>query len=277
MAPRVTAHLDAQFRELGHELVGVLTMRNERRPERLTTLLHELPQHVDVAVPSAPARVGPLLRAFEPDLAVCMGFGWRLPSDALSVPRLGILNGHPSLLPRWRGPNPFGWTFRGGDAEAGYTFHLMDEDFDTGPVLAQGSMPIDDDDTIETLFERYHELTGDLLTTALGRLEAGDRGDPQPEDGARHAPVFEDDYAEINWAQPARAVHNQVRSWFIPSVSGIMGPLTTLAGRRVRVLRTQLAEGGIDAEPGTILELEGRTLRVQCGDGPILVLETEPA
>jgi methionyl-tRNA formyltransferase len=277
MSTRVTAQLDAQFRELGHELVGVLTMRNQRRPERFAALVEDLPEHVDVAVPGTPQRVGPLLRAFEPDLAVCMGFGWRIRSDALTVPRLGILNGHPSLLPRWRGPNPFGWTFRGGDSEAGYTFHLMDEDFDTGPILAQGAMPIEDDDTIQTLFfERNHELSNDLLIRAIARLESGDRGDPQSSDGALHAPVFEDEYAEVDWTQPARDVHNQVRAWFIPSVSGIMGPLTTLAGKRVRVLKTQLAAGGVEAEPGTILEVEGRTLVVQCSDAPIRILETEP-
>jgi methionyl-tRNA formyltransferase len=277
MAPRVTALLEAQLRELGHELVGVLTMRNKRRPERFAALVETMPATVDVAVPATPQRVAPLLRALEPDLAVCMGFGWRIQPAALAVPRLGILNGHPSLLPRWRGPNPFGWTFRGGDAEAGYTFHLMDEDFDTGPILAQGAIPIDDDDTIQTLFERYHVLTGELLAHALERLEAGDGGDPQPADGAVPAPMFEDAYAEIDWKQPARDVHNQVRAWFIPSVSGIMGPLTTLAGKRVRVLKTQLADGGVEAEPGTILEVEGRTLVVQCRDGALRILETEPA
>jgi len=277
MAPRVTAQLDEQFRDLGHELVGVITMRNQRRPDRFAALVEEMPARVDVAVPGEPEHVAPLLRAFEPDLAICMGFGWRIRPDALAVPKLGILNGHPSLLPRWRGPNPFGWTFRGGDSEAGYSFHLMDEDFDTGPIFAQGAMPIDDDDTIRTLFERYHELTGALLTRALARLESGDRGDPQTNDNAVHAPVFEDGYAEIDWTQSARDVHNQVRAWFIPSVSGIMGPLTTLAGKRVRVLKAQLAGGGVEASPGTILEVEGRTLLVQCGDAPVLILETEPA
>jgi methionyl-tRNA formyltransferase len=115
------------------------------------------------------------------------------------------------------------------------------------------------------------------LTRAIRRLESGDRGDPQSHDGALHAPVFEDEYAEIDWSQSARAVHNQVRAWFIPSVSGIMGPLTTLAGRRVRVLKTRLSDGNVEAAPGTILEVEGRTLLVQCGDAPILVLATEPA
>jgi methionyl-tRNA formyltransferase len=207
MAPSAPAFLDAQFGELGHELVGVLTMRHQRRPERLAAFVEGVPAHIDVTVPGTPQRVAPLLRAFEPDLAICMGFGWRIRADALAVPRLGILNGHPSLLPRWRGPNPFGWTFRGGDSEAGFTFHLMDESFDTGPILAQGAMPIDDDDTIATLLERYHELTGGLLTRALARLESGDPGDPQPTDGMLHAPVFEDTYAEIDWTQPARVVH----------------------------------------------------------------------
>jgi methionyl-tRNA formyltransferase len=277
MAPRAAAQLDAQFRELGHELVGVITMRNDRRPDRFAALVGDMPAQVDVAVPGTPHRVAPLLRAFEPDLAVCMGFGWRIRPDALAVPRLGILNSHPSLLPRWRGPNPFGWTFRGGDSEAGYTFHLMDADFDTGPILAQGAMPIDDDDTIQTLFfERSRELTGDLLARAIARLESGDRGDPQSSDGALHAPVFEDEYTEIDWTQPARDVHNQVRAWFIPSVSGIMGALTTLAGTRVRVLKTQLANGGVEAKPGAILDVEGKTLLVQCGDAPIRILETEP-
>jgi methionyl-tRNA formyltransferase len=277
MAPRVAALLDEQLRELGHELVGALTMRNTRRPERLAALVEGVPSHVDIVIPGAPQDVARLLRAFEPDLAICMGFGWRIRADALAVPRLGILNGHPSLLPRWRGPNPFGWTFRGGDTEAGYTFHLMDTDFDTGPILAQGSIPIDDDDTIPTLQERYHGLTDELLTAALARLQAGDRGDAQTAEGEVHAPVFEDAYAEIDWTQPARDVHNQVRAWFIPSVSGIMGPLTTLAGKRVRVLKTQLTDGGVETAPGTILEVEGRTLVVQCRDAPIRILETEPA
>src|SRR6266511_1758436 len=120
--------------------------------------------------------------------------------DALTTPRLGILNGHPSVLPRWRGPNPFGWTFRADDRELGFTWHLMDAELDTGPILAQGSTELDDEDWRETLFQKLQPLTGDLLARALERLAAGERGDPQPTEGATWAPVFEDEFAEIDWA-----------------------------------------------------------------------------
>jgi methionyl-tRNA formyltransferase len=234
------------------------------------------PAGIDVVVPGDRSRVAPLLEAFEPDLAICTGFGWLLPPDALAVPRLGIMNGHPSLLPRYRGPNPFGWTLRNGDAEVGFTFHLMDAAFDTGPVLGQASAPLTANDTMKTLLDALPALVAQLLPGALERLESGDRGDPQPANGASYAPLFEDEFAEIDWTKTAWEVHNQVRSWFQPTVSGIMGPLTTLAGRRVRVLRTELAETQSDTDPGTIVELDGRTLLVQCGDRPLRVLETEP-
>ena len=262
---------------LGHETAALLTMRNQRRPGHLQTLLEAAPDGVDVVVPGDRTHVAQLLRTFEPDLAICTGFGWLLPPDALAVPRLGIMNGHPSLLPRYRGPNPFGWTLRNGDAEVGFTFHLMDAAFDTGPILGQGTAPLTADDTMKTLLGKLPDLVAELLPRALERLEAGDRGDPQQENDASYAPLFEDEFAEIDWTKPAWDVHNQVRSWFLPTVSGIMGPLTTLAGRRVRVLRSELVDAQSDTEPGTIVELDGRTLLMQCGDGPLRLLETEPA
>jgi methionyl-tRNA formyltransferase len=89
--------------------------------------------------------------------------------------------------------------------------------------------------------------------------------------------VFEDAYTEIDWTQPARAIHNQVRSWLIPSVSGILGAHTTLDGERVRVTKTQLVDsaGAAEAQPGAILEREPERTLVQCGDAPIRVVATE--
>ena len=261
---------------LGHEAVALLTMRNRRRPEHTATILNSAREGLDVLVPSDKAQVASLLRAYEPDLAICTGFGWLLPPEALAVPRLGIMNGHPSLLPRYRGPNPFGWTLRNGDPEVGFTFHLMDAEFDTGPILGQAAAPLTPADTMKTLMDKLPGLVAQLLPQALARLEAGDRGEPQPVEGASYAPLFEDEFAEIDWTKPAWDVHNQVRSWFLPTVSGIMGPLTTLDGRRVRVLRTELVDVESHAAPGTMVELDG-TMLVQCGDGPLRVLATEPA
>ncbi len=277
IAPRLAERLVLLLRSIGHEPVALLTARNPRRPEHFADVTN-VPKGVDVVVPHSRARIAPLLRTFAPDVALCSGFGWRIPPDALEVPRYGIVNGHPSLLPRWRGPNPFGWTFRADDPELGFTFHVMDADFDTGPILAQGSVPLSDDDSAQNTVELLSPLVEQLLPAALDRLEARDRGDPQAA-GGTYASLFEDDYAEIDWTRPAREVHNQVRSWFIPSVSGLFGAHTTLDGERVRVTKTQLVDGAgaADAAPGTILERDGETALVQCGDGPLRVVATEPA
>jgi methionyl-tRNA formyltransferase len=262
--------------ELGHETAGILTMRNDRRPETIGQVVAEAPERVDVVVVGSGERVAPLLRSYEADLGLCGGWGWKLAPDALSATRLGIVNGHPSLLPRWRGPNPFGWTLRAGDAKVGFTFHFMDEGFDTGPILAQGSAPLSEDDSMATLLARLPPLADELLPKALARVESGDRGDAQPDEGATYAPRYEDEYAEIDWTRPVREVHNQIRCWFIPTVSGIMGPLTTLDGERVRVLESRLVDADSSAAPGEIVGRDADGLLVQCGDGPIRVLRTEP-
>jgi methionyl-tRNA formyltransferase len=170
--------------ELGHETAGVLTMRGRRRPETAGLVIAEVPDGVDVVVVGAAARVAPLLRSYDADVGLCGGWGWKLGADALSATRLGIVNGHPSLLPRWRGPNPFGWTLRAGDPVVGFTYQFMDEGFDAGPLLAQGSRPLSDEDTMATLLVHTRALGEELLSHALARVETGDPGDPQPDEGA---------------------------------------------------------------------------------------------
>jgi methionyl-tRNA formyltransferase len=267
--------MTARLTELGHEVAGVVTMPTQRRPELLERLLAESP--VDVHLTHDASEVTETLRRLDVDLGLCSGFGRKLPRAALDAPRHGIVNGHPSLLPRWRGPNPFGWTFRAGDEVFGYTFHFMDESFDTGPVLAQGSTPLGDDDSVETVFELLAPLVDELLPQALERVEAGDRGEPQRDEGATQAPLFEDEFAEIDWTRSAREVHNQVRCWFLPTRGGLLGAHATLDGRRVRVLRTQLVGGDPGAAPGTIVARDGDHLVVQCGDAPLRVVDTAPA
>jgi methionyl-tRNA formyltransferase len=260
---------DAGLRVAGHEPVALLTARRspddvDRYPE-FAALIAGAPVHLDVVIPRDRTQIAPLLAAYEPDLLLCTGFPWRIPPEALAVPKVAAVNGHPSLLPRWRGPSPVAWTIRNGETEVGFTFHRMDEDFDTGPVLAQGSVPLDDaDDDWDALGEKIGPLAFGLLQRAFERLEAGDPGDSQ-EGESSYAPFFDDDYVPLDWNRPAREVHNQVRAWrfmpFQPS-GGVRGPIAELNGQTVRVLRTRL-------EPG-----EGE--RVECADGPIWVLETEP-
>jgi methionyl-tRNA formyltransferase len=261
---------DAALRAAGHAPVALLTTRRaptdrDRYPE-FQALVGEAPAHLDVLIPSDRARIAGLIAPYEPDLLVCTGFPWRIPPEALAVPKVGAINGHPSLLPKYRGPSPVAWAMRNDDPELGFSFHRMDADFDTGPVLAQGSVPLDDaDDSWDTLGGKVAPLALGLLTRALERLEAGDPGDPQ--DGEpTYAGIFGDDYVRIDWSRTAREVHNQVRAWrFMPfaPAGGLRGAVAELHGQTVRILRTRL-------EPG-----EGE--RVECGDAPIWILETEAA
>jgi methionyl-tRNA formyltransferase len=268
----IAAGFTQLIRELGHEPVGLLFTRRSRvdtppplqAAKFMTKLLVEGPPELDLLVPRDRTRIAPLLEALEPDLVLCTVFPWRIPAEALAVPRLGAVNGHPSLLPRYRGPHPMAWAIRNGEAEIGLTFHRMDEQFDSGPILAQKAVPLDDQETLETLEPKLAAATEELLPIVFERLARGEEGDPQGAEEASYQSVFAgEELVEIDWSRPARDVHNLVRAWrFVPVAIGERGPLGEVDGRRVRVLRTRL-------EPG-----EG--LQVECGDGPIWVVETEP-
>ena len=265
--PQVATFYDARLRELGHECVGIVTAHGPEGRyggEPLGALVDAV-RNLDVVVASTPARFAPLLAALEADVAVSGGFPLRIPGDALRVPRYGVVNGHPALLPRLRGPNPIGWALRNGEDELGFTFHRMDEDFDTGSLLAQDTAPLADAQGPEDVVRRILGLASALVGTALERVEAGDPGDVQDETGASYAGFFEPEYAEIDWTRPAEEVHRQVRAWWVAAVrDGPRGALAEVDGERVRVIRTRL-----DGDEGGV--------RVECGDGPIWVLETAPA
>lgn len=259
------------LRELGHEPVAVLGPRRDdgrEMPAHLVLTDATAPAGVDLLFARDKHAIEPLLRVYEPDLMLCAGFPWKIPQAALDVPRLGSVNQHPALLPRHRGPIPFAWTVREDDPVWGMTWHYMDAELDTGNLLAQGSIPVEDDDVlIDEFAPRIQALAMGLLPQVLDRVMADDPGDPQPEEGATWAGHFEDDdYARIDWSQSARAIHNQVRAWHLTfGMSGLRAPRAELDGDEVVVLQTRLTDPGGDAR------------RVVCGDGPIWVVATEPA
>ncbi len=267
-----TAGLDAIARSLGHDTVALLTPRlPDGAPDDMVVRHHELldgaPSHLDICLVPEKARLVPLLEAYEPDLCLCLGYRWLLPPEVLAIPRLGVLNGHPSVLPSWRGPFPTAWAVREGDTELGLTFHLMDGAFDTGPVLAQGTRPMPTEDYEWPIFQPlFAELSQELLPKALERIAQGDPGDPQPPGAYRYAGRFPASFSELDLSQPAAVVHRHVASWrFSFMQEGERGPLTTLDEERVRILRTTLGDPA-DGSP-----------TLACADGPLWVLESEPA
>ncbi len=261
----------ARLRELGHDPVALIGPRRppegRRPPPHLELTDVSAPVGLDLILARDKHSLEPLLRAYEPDLMMCWGFPWKIPQAALDVAKLGSVNLHPALLPRHRGPIPLAWALRDGDSVWGMTWHRMDAELDTGNLLAQGTVPIDDDDVdIEGFAAKLQEGALALLPRALERVVNGDPGDPQPVEGERWAGHFEDDdYARIDWSQTARFIHNQVRAWHLTfGMSGLRAPVAILDDAEVVVLQTRLTDPG------------GGARRIECGDGPIWVVATEP-
>ena len=260
------------LRELGHEPVAWLMSRKPHLRELPPLPWGDVtdrnaPEGVNLLFARSKEDVAPLFRGLDLDVVLCWGFNWKLPQEALDVPRLGSVNNHPALLPRHRGPYPFAWAFREGDEVFGSTWHRMDAEYDTGPILAQSSVPLEDTDCwIEDFGPKILQDTFAMLPQVFERLEAGDPGDPQSSEGVSWAGLFDEDYAKLDWTQSAREIHNQVRAWrHMFGAGDIEAPIAEIEGERLKLLRTSLTDPGDGAR------------RVECGDGPIWVVESEPA
>jgi methionyl-tRNA formyltransferase len=269
VAPIAHAFADA-VRDAGHEPVAVLTPRRPHpMPADIGVWDATAPPGMDVLIARNKWSMEPLLRAVRPDLVLCFGFPWLIPPDALAVPRLGVVNMHPALLPRHRGPIPTSWAVRAGDETYGVTWHWMDAEFDTGNILAQAPVPMEPDDSdIRVVGPRLVRAAVELLPRVFERVAAGDPGDPQNVTGDEpYAAWFDEDYAEIDWSRPGGEVDRQVRAWSLIGGSRVPGPLTTIDGRRVLVKRASTIDPG---------DVDG-AVRMQAGDGPIWILDWEPA
>jgi methionyl-tRNA formyltransferase len=267
--------IEPMISSFGHRLVGIVTTPGppkNRSEDYLEVVKHARPG-VEVIVSTRPRAWAQMIAPLKPDLIISIGFPWLIPDDVLSVPRLGGINFHMSSLPKYRGPHPIGWTFRNGDPELGMTIHRLDNQFDTGHILATGTIPIGDDDSIDSLGEQIGSLSFEQLGRALQRLANGEPGDPQPVDGASEAPFFEPEWRCIDWNNTARTIHNQVRSWTgdraIPK-----GAYGNIDGAPVLITKTRLLAGetGQAAIPGTVIQRDADGMIVQCGDGQLQVV-----
>jgi methionyl-tRNA formyltransferase len=259
--PPVLLGFHATVVDLGHEPVALLTLAGESPFG--AELIASVPPGLDVLMPGRRAAIAPLLEAVRPDLVVCMGFPWKVPADALAVPPLGWLNGHPSLLPRHRGPVPVAWAIRRGDEELGITFHFMDADLDTGPIVAQRTFPLGEFAEPDELYGSIGPVVGDALHEALEKIAAGERGAPQPE-GGEYETFFSEADVHLDLTRPAREVHRLVWAWHFTIPTGTeRGALLELDGETVRVLQSSLEE------------VEGAT-RVDCSDAPLWLVRVEP-
>jgi methionyl-tRNA formyltransferase len=217
-------------------------------------------------------RLREALLAHAPDVALVVAYGKILPADVLETPRLGCLNVHASLLPRYRGAAPIQWAIVRGEHESGVCLMQMDVGMDTGPVLERRVLAIGENETGGELFERLSRLSGELVESALPLLFAGAlRAAPQPAEGATHAPMIKKEDAALDFAQSAQAVHDRARG-FHPWP----GAYTALSGRRIKVHVTRVAEreGQLGA-PGVVLAADAGGIVVACAAGAVRLLELQ--
>ena len=212
------------------------------------------------------------LRALEADVAVVVAYGRILPRAVLDAPRLGCVNVHASLLPRWRGAAPIQWAIVHGDRVSGVTLMQMDEGMDTGAIIAMESTPIQSTDDAESLSKRLSEMGSELLRAQLPRYVAGElTAKQQDENAATMAPLLTKDHGRIDWNKPAEAVHDQVRG-----MNPWPGAHTALHGRRIKVHRTLAST--LDSEgapPGQVIALDADGILVACAEGTLEIQELQ--
>src|SRR3569623_3000065 len=203
----------------GHEVVDVYT--RAPKPAGRGQAERKSPIHVAAEGCGIPGRSPETLRnedeqaafaALEADVGIVVAYGLILPKPILGAPRLGCLNLHGSLLPRWRGAAPIQRAVLAGDARTGVMVMQMDEGLDTGPVALVDEMPIGPDETAGELHDRMMRVGADLMGRAQAALERGSLTfTPQTEDGVTYAKKIEQAEARIDWDKPATDVHNLIR------------------------------------------------------------------
>lgn len=200
--------------------------------------------------------------ALAPDAAVVVAYGLLLPRPVLCVPKLGCINIHASLLPRWRGAAPIQRAILAGDAETGVTIMRMDEGLDTGPILLSGTVPIGRETTSSELHDALSVLGAKLIVSAIDGLAAGNLVDhPQPGQGITVAPKLRRDEGRLDWRRPAVELERALRA-----LNPWPGTWFEHGGMRIKVLAGHVQSGKPGAAPGTVLD---DRLTVACGDGAL--------
>jgi methionyl-tRNA formyltransferase len=219
--------------------------------------------------PDAVARIA----AEEIDLIVVAAYGHILPKSILDIPRLGCINVHASLLPKYRGAAPINWAVARGETVTGITIMRMDEGMDTGPMLHVRELSIGEEDTAQTLYEKLSVMGAEALLEALRKLREGSLVEtPQDNALATYAPMLKKEHGRIDWAKPAGEIRDLVRGmtpWPVATAS--------LGGKALKVLASKVAsESGRAGEPGEVVAVDRGGIAVACGAGVLRLTVVQP-
>ncbi len=266
----------------GHPVVGVLTQPDRPKgrgralaasPVKDAALRRGLAVHQPQSLKTPEGQA--VLRELAPDLLVVVAYGQLLPPAALTIPRLGCINIHASLLPRWRGAAPIQRAILAGDAATGVTLMQMDTGLDTGAMLLQEQWPIPAGATAGQLDEQLSLLGAGALMRLLPQLEAGGvHAVPQPAQGITYAAKLDKAEARIDWSADADAIARQVRAF---NPRPVADTLFGSGREQLRIYEAQALPSSRAAVPGAVLGLEGEALVVACGQGRLHVTRVQRA
>jgi len=236
-------------------------------PVKELAIRHGIPviQPVKIRVPEAVEEI----RSFAPDLIVVVAFGQILPKSLLDIPRLGCINVHASLLPRYRGAAPLNWCIINGETETGVTTMLMDVGLDTGDMLLKKTTPIDPDENAQSLHDRLSSIGAEALSETLDLIVAG-KLTPEKQDDSRtcYAPMLKKELGCIDWNQTPQKIKNMVRG-----VTPWPGAYSYLDAKLVKIFKTRISDGS--GQPGTVLQADRNGIEVACSGGSLFIEELQ--
>jgi len=286
--PEFAAVALAQILAAGHTVPLVLTqpdrpagrgMKLHASAVKALALQHHIPVaqplslRLDGKYPDDAAQAKAAIDAAQADVMVVAAYGLILPQWTLDVPRLGCLNIHASLLPRWRGAAPIHRAIEAGDAQTGVVIMQMDAGLDTGDMLLTDVLNIAADDTTATLHDRLADMGGALVVRALADAQAGKlQAVKQPEAGITYAHKIEKNEAAVDWQQSAEVIGRRVRAFNpFPAASAQLG------AEVIKLWRATVQSTVHSAKPGTVLSADAHGVCVACGEGALCVTELQRA
>lgn len=261
--------------DMGQTIAGVFTQPDKPKgrgyqlappPVKELALRHGLPVYQPAKMRDGEA-LG-IIRELAPDLIVVVAYGKMLPKDILDAPKLGCVNVHGSLLPKYRGAGPIQWSVIEGEAVTGVTTMYMGEGMDTGDMILKEEIPIGEEETAGELYDRLCVLGAECLEKTVRLFESGEPVPREVQDDtlATHAPMLDKDIAKLDFTKSAAALHNLIRGtnpWPIAH--------TVFRGKLLKVYRARAVQGS--GEPGEIID--GHRMLVACGEGALELLEVQ--
>lgn len=264
----------------GHNIMAVVT--NPDRPKGRGMKMIASPvkefaieKNIPVLQPNKIREIENELKDLNPDLFCVVAYGKILPKDILDIPKLGSINVHGSLLPKYRGAAPIQWAVINGDKTTGITTMYMDEGMDTGDMILKQKVEIGEDETTGELWSRLSTIGADLLAQTVTKIEAGNAPREKQQGEATMAPMLNKEMSKIDWNKGIAEIKNLVRG-----LDPIMGTYGMLDGKKIKIWkveREELEDIYKTSKCGEIVKVDSKQgVYVRANDGLIILLEVQP-